>query len=516
VSSHPFVGTAPAGPAPGGDPKLDAAVAQRRLLAAGIGVCVAIALGTAVTDFYSTTVLTALAGLLVVVAWQRHLLAWPTLLAYIIVVLLFIPIRRFTIGGGLPIALEPYRLLVVLVILAWFLAVLADPKVRWRKTGFEGPIIAFAVAAAASVALNIGWISGTGITGPVFKQVSIFASFLLLTCFVASAITTRRQLDRIVALLVIGGAIVAVASLVEWRTSQNLFNNMDRYIPVLRLDPTRILADDARGGRVRAYGSAEHPIALGAMLVLLLPLAVYLFRRNRQPLWLGAVALLTFGALATGSRTAAGMLAALLVSFLWMKRKETVRLLPMLVPLFVACQIVMPGTLGTFKAIIFPEGGSVIEEQKGGQGAGEGRVADLGPSLEQWSRQPFLGQGFGSRLTSASDPFVNARILDNQWLATLLEVGALGVLSLVWLFVRAVRMLARRAKNDATSYGWLLAALGAALTAYAVGLLTYDAFSFIQVTLVSFILLGLGAAALRLAGPEHAPPPSSIGHSRPT
>ena len=37
-----------------------------------------------------------------------------------------------------------------------------------------------------------------------------------------------------------------------------------------------------------------------------------------------------------------------------MKRAETVKLLPMLIPLFVACQIAMPGTLGTFKSIIFP------------------------------------------------------------------------------------------------------------------------------------------------------------------
>ena len=53
------------------------------------------------------------------------------------------------------------------------------------------------------------------------------------------------------------------------------------------------------------------------MLVLLLPLAIYLYRRRRKLVWLGAAALLVFGALATGSRTAAGMLAALLVVFLF-------------------------------------------------------------------------------------------------------------------------------------------------------------------------------------------------------
>ena len=42
---------------------------------------------------------------------------------------------------------------------------------------------------------------------------------------------------------------------------------------------------------------------------------------------------------------------------------------------------------------------------------------------------------------------VNARILDDQWLATLLEVGAFGVLALLWLYARARPQLGRAAKT---------------------------------------------------------------------
>jgi hypothetical protein len=80
-------------------------------------------------------------------------------------------------------------------------------------------------------------------------------------------------------------------------------------------------------------------------------------------------------------------------------------------------------------------------------------------------------------------------------------VGAIGFLSLIWLYARAVRTLGRRAKQDASSYGWLLACLATAIAAFPVGMVTYDAFSFTQVTFVSFILVGLGSVALRL-GPE--------------
>ncbi len=80
-------------------------------------------------------------------------------------------------------------------------------------------------------------------------------------------------------------------------------------------------------------------------------------------------------------------------------------------------------------------------------------------------------------------------------------MGAVGALCLLWLYVRSVRMLARAGKPDESAHGWLLTSLAAAIAAFAVGMLTFDAFSFIQVTFLSFILLGAAAVALRL-GPQ--------------
>ena len=80
------------------------------------------------------------------------------------------------------------------------------------------------------------------------------------------------------------------------------------------------------------------------------------------------------------------MLISLLVTFLWIKRAETLRLVPMLIPLAIVIQIAMPGTLGTLKAIIKPS--YVIQEQSRDMGTGSGRIADLGPSLREWSRTP--------------------------------------------------------------------------------------------------------------------------------
>jgi O-antigen ligase len=100
-----------------------------------------------------------------------------------------------------------------------------------------------------------------------------------------------------------------------------------------------------------------------------------------------------------------------------------------------------------------------------------------------------------------TDQAKGGQILDDEWLGTLLETGLLGGFGWLWLFSRAVRRFGRAAKEDLSDRGWLLGALSAGIAAYAIGMLTYDAFAFVQVTFVFFIFLGLGTAVLRIAAP---------------
>jgi polysaccharide biosynthesis protein PslJ len=182
---------------------------------------------------------------------------------------------------------------------------------------------------------------------------------------------------------------------------------------------------------------------------------------------------------------------------LWLRPRETVRAWPVLVPVVVAVHLAIPGTIGTLRAAFFPQGGLVAEQ------SAAGRIDDFAPSRAEFVRQPVLGQGYGTRQVTGEQR--NARFLDNQWLGTLLETGLAGALSLLWLFTRAIRRASCAAKRDSTSRGWLLTAIAASLTAYAVGMFTFDAFSFIQVTFLLFILLGLGSILVSQESPSPAP-----------
>src|SRR3954454_10733550 len=103
-----------------------------------IGAMTTLGLGAAHTSaLLIGLVLALLAVFAITHSW---LLAWRRQLALLILVILFIPIQLYSLGGGLPFQLEPYRILVALMLVAWLAALLVDPRVRFRKTGLEGPI----------------------------------------------------------------------------------------------------------------------------------------------------------------------------------------------------------------------------------------------------------------------------------------------------------------------------------------------------------------------------------------
>jgi hypothetical protein len=177
---------------------------------------------------------------------------------------------------------------------------------------------------------------------------------------------------------------------------------------------------------------------------------------------------------------------------------------PALLPLLLLLHFAVPGSIGSVASAFFPQGGIVAEEQAGAGTHGSGRLADVGPALHEYSAKPLLGQGFATRVTDhGPDP---APILDDEWLGTLLSVGAVGVFGWLWLFTSFVRRAGRAAKRDRTPRGQLLTALAASVSAFAVGMFTYDAFSFTQVTFLLFTMLALGAVTLALRPEESLAP----------
>ena len=428
--------------------------------------------------------------LLIVLAaiFHARLLAWKTLLAMLILLIMLIPIR-YSLPGGLPFQLEPYRLFVLLLLGGWTTSLLIDPRVRLRRGGLEGPFVLLLIATLGSLLMNTARVAALG--SDIVKGLTFFFSYFLCFYVIVSVVRTREAVDFLLKILVGAGAVVAVLAVYEARTDYNVFNHVLDAVPFLKAGDLPYVP--GRGGRLRTVASSQHPIALSAALVMLIPLAGYLARRTGHKRWALLIAPLAMGALGTVSRTAVLMLLAMAVVMLRAK-PQLKRFWPFLVPGLLAVHVVLPGTLGPLKHSFFPQGGLLKQQTANAGQRGSGRIADLGPSLDEWKNYPLFGEGYGTRIVEFGK--ANALILDDQWLGTLLEIGAVGFFAWWWVFGRTVRRLIRRAREDDSEDGWLLAGLAASIAGFAVSMFTYDAFAFIQVTFLLFILLGLGCALL--------------------
>ncbi len=442
--------------------------------------------------------LLASVGLLVIGSVTAFLLAapfvpWRRSLIGLILVVLFIPIRRYVFPGSLPFQMEPYRLLVALMIALWLIALLVDPKVRTVRSNLGGPVAVILLGTVASIAANPDRVERYA--SNVAKSTMFFVSFFLVMILIVSVIRSWEDLESLVVWLAGGGVLLAILTIIEYRTGYSPFAHLDRIFPFLKKG-TDVTGVELRGGHVRPEASAEHPIALAALLIILAPLTVYL-AKTRSRLWGVGTAVMAVAAESSLSRTAVVMTITALLTLLWMRPLFTVKMLPYLLIVLVALKFVTPGAIGTLRYYFDPSNGLIANQSTDARSASQGgRLTDISPTFDQIDHDPLFGIGYGTRIRSG--PQANGRILDDQWLGNLLDTGLLATLGWVWLFTRFLRLNGRAVRGDPSDRGLLIACLSASAAAFMLGMFLFDAFSFIQVTLVMFMLLGLGTIARQI------------------
>jgi O-antigen ligase len=460
----------------------------------GLGLTVVGMAGAIVAD-RSPIPFVALMGVVVagtLLALSPRALGWRGLLVSVIVVILFIPIRRYTLPGNLPFQLEPYRLLIGIVGLGWLASLLVDPRVKFVRGAIFVPMVTMVVVCFASVVVNVRRVQELNVSSDVLKQFTFLLSFVLVFFLILSVIHRFDQIESLLRWLVGGGAVVAFFALIELNTGVNVFNQLARVFPFLQWTggPTDNLV---RAGRLRVMASAQHPIGLGELLVLLIPMAIYIAVATKRRIWFLAALVLGVGSFSTVSRTAIVSLVAIGIVYLILRPSSTLKFWPLIIPGLFAVHVAMPGVLGSMYKGLFPKEGLIAREA--GAPVGSSRTASFGPGFHQVKLRPLFGGGYGTRIPIG--PNKNSFIVDDQWLSTGMEIGFAGVFAWVWIFVSFIRRMFRAARSDDSPRGWLFVGCAAAATGFAVGMATYDSFSFIQATLVLFILLALGCAGLR-------------------
>jgi hypothetical protein len=235
----------------------------------------------------------------------------------------------------------------------------------------------------------------------------------------------------------------------------------------------------------RVSGTSVHPIELGTVSAMLLPLAfnlvIYDKERRLWRRWLPA--LLILSAIATSvSRSAILACVVSVLPYILLlppaKRLAALALAPLAV---VGAFVAIPGLVTTLSSF-FTVGSSDPSIAS--------RVDDY-PFVERAvALHPWVGQGGGSFV-----PANAIQILDNQYLKTAIELGLVGLLIFILiLLVPAITALTARQALRSDEARSLCAGLAGACLAAGVASFTFDSWSFPMFTGVHAYLLGLTAA----------------------
>lgn len=299
----------------------------------------------------------------------------------------------------------------------------------------------------------------------------------------ADGITERSRLDTLLRRVVLLGGVLAVVGQLQFFTGLDIAGYVR--LPGLHVN-YRLLQIDQRSNFRRVQGTATHAIEFGVVLAIIFPLALHYAlhaaREVRTRSWL-MVAAIGLAVPMSLSRSAFVVLAVEAVVLLpgWSPSLRR-RALAVAAAAAVAMRLAIPGLLGTVKSLF-----TNISTDP----STTGRTRDYAEFGSFFKDTPILGRGF---FTFLPERYI---ILDNQFLLSLLEIGIVGTVALVGLFLVAIgsaHSARRHAPDEETRH--LGRALAAGLAGALVAFGTFDALSFPMQTGLVFLLIGC-AGALR-------------------
>ena len=312
----------------------------------------------------------------------------------------------------------------------------------------------------------------------------VLLSWLGVLLFANDGIPSPARLDTFLRRLVFAGGFEATVGIAQFFTGQTL---VDR-IHVPGLTATQALGSiTARGGFDRPPGTTLHAIEFGAVLAMALPIAVNtaLNDRSRNALrrWypVGAIYLAAVLAISRSSLICVA-LGSILIAVAWTPQVRRVAGAAFVV--FAALIFVtIPGMLGTLTGLFTGISSDSSALSRVGSYAIAGEFID---------RSPWFGRGFSTFLPKY-------RILDNQYLGLLIEIGFVGVVAFLGLLVTAMvcsRMV--RSVSTNTHRQQLGQALMASVASGALGLAFYDGLGFPIAGGFLFLVVGVAGAQWRI------------------
>jgi O-antigen ligase len=394
-----------------------------------------------------------------------------TLLTFYLFLLMAIPqaLQFAPLGGvGQPSTMLALALF-ALYLLAWLHP--ASALARGRQPARLVGMLWLCVILASYVSDNLSALEVNGADRGLIS-VAGWLGILLLT---ADGIDTMDRLRTIISRIVFGVTAMAALGMTQYFTGLNAA----KYIVIPGLSSQQPFTDLlGRDSLNRPSATAAHPLEFAGVLAVAQPG----WQRRRR--WL-QVALIGTTLPMTVSRTAiVGLIVGgIVVLSTWPKRD---RRLAYVVTLgaSVVMEGLVHGLLGTLKSLFLGIGSDSSAQER------TGAFTHAAPLL---ASHPWLGQGFGTFLPQV------LFYTDDQYLNSLIQIGVVGLLAMLMLFVTgwATARGTRRLTADPETRH-LAQCLAASVAAAAVTFATFDALSYEIMAGLTFMVVGCTGALWRL------------------
>ena len=419
--------------------------------------------------------------------WPRTTRVLPWLLAAFVTMLWLVPFDGVELRIPMPIDPKLDRIALGFVIVIWLVALLSEEQLRPRlrqPTRVDLAIGVFLLAAVGSVLVNLDRIALHDELHFATKKLGLLFAFAAFFLIVST--TIRASELRSYMILTVGlGVLTSIGIIVEYRLRLNFFFDWTRQLAPPGISVGREVGD-SKFGRPAVTGPTGHGLAATTILAMAAPFALVLFmeakRWRARILFALAATIILAGTVSTLRKTAVLAVAAGLLVLLLYRPRVMVRLLPFGVIMIIGIQGLTPGALGSIRAQLRPD-------RLENAATTEGRTADYDAVRPDLRAHPVLGRGYG---TYDSHKY---RLLDNQYLATLLQTGYLGFAAFlaVWLATIGTAHAAARSRDPARGPPALAAAAAAA--AFGVSAALFDVMAFPHVPYQFFFAAALGVVA---------------------
>ncbi len=410
---------------------------------------------------------------------RTGVVAWLTVYVFL---LFAIPSRL--VVGPLGSAGAPSMLFGLTSAMVWFLVQLRRPSgAPGRRRPIRFALAVFLVTVGISYVVAMTRPIDQDEVSPADVALIVAVSWSGIFLMVHDGLTRLQDVEVIVRRFAFVGGLMALLGLVQYTTRQVLIDAIA--IPGL----TAVSGVDSffRNGLVRISGTATHPIEFGALLSILLPLALHgalhPLGRGVVRRWFPVVTISLALALSMSRSAYVSLAAVFLVLLIGWPPKLRWRIGSAVV---VGGTILMLGIPALFRSVR-----SMFVTAKDDPSI-TSRTDSYAVALQFFQDSPWLGRGFGTFLPKY-------RIFDNTYLGLLVSGGVLATIAFVAIAVTAITLLVRRRRSwtDGTSRDLALS-LVAGIAAGSLSLAFFDGFAFPMTMGTYFLVLGIAGALLRL------------------